>query len=61
MAIHRDVDTGSKQSFLEWYPQTVLPELANLSHEEVGYQHLLRSLEYWDVTRFPRAVEDLLD
>ena len=25
MAIHRAVDPGSKLSFLEWYPQTVLP------------------------------------
>jgi transposase len=48
LAIHRDVDPGSKLSFLEWYPQTILPEVANLAHEEVGYQHLLRSLEYWD-------------
>jgi transposase len=48
MAIHRDVDPGSKLSFLEWFPQTILPELANLAHEEVSYQHLLRSLEYWD-------------
>lgn len=48
MVIHRDVDPGSKLSFLEWYPQTILPELANLAHEEVSYQHLLRSLEYWD-------------
>ena len=48
MAIHRDTDPGSKLSFLEWYPQTILPELANLPNEEVNYQHLLRSLEYWD-------------
>jgi len=37
MAIHRDVDPGSKQSFLEWYPQTILPELAKLPNEEVDY------------------------
>jgi transposase len=48
MAIHRDVDPGSKLSFLEWYLQTILPELANMPNEEVSYQHLLRSLEYWD-------------
>jgi hypothetical protein len=35
MSIHRDADPGSKLSFLEWYPQTVLPELANLPSEEV--------------------------
>jgi hypothetical protein len=48
MAIHRDTDPGSKLSFLEWYPQTILPELANLPNEDLSYQHLLRSLEYWD-------------
>jgi transposase len=47
MAIHRDVDPGSKLSFLEWYPQTVLPELVNLPVEEVSHQDLLRSLDYW--------------
>jgi len=60
MAIHRDVDPGSKQSFLEWYPQTILPELANLPNEEVGYQHLLRSLEYWDDSAIGKAETAIL-
>jgi len=47
MAIHRNTDPGSKLSFLEWYPQTVLPELVNLLPEDVSHQHLLRSLDYW--------------
>jgi hypothetical protein len=60
MAIHRDVDPGSKLSFLEWYPQTILPELANLPHAEVSYQHLLRSLEYWDDIAIAKAETAIL-
>lgn len=60
MAIHRDTDPGSKLSFLEWYPQTILPELANLPNEEVGYQHLLRSLEYWDDIAIAKAETGIL-
>ena len=61
MAIHRDTDpAGSKLSFLEWYPQTILPELANLSNEEVSYQHLLRSLEYWDDIAIAKAETAIL-
>ena len=48
MAIHRDTDPGSKLAFLDWYPQTVLPELTKLPPEEVNHQDLLRSLDYWD-------------
>lgn len=48
MAIHRDVDPASKLAFLDWYPQTVLPELVPLSPEEVSHQGLLRSLDYWE-------------
>ena len=60
MAIHRDVDPGSKLSFLEWYPQTILPELAKLPNEEVSYQHLLRSLEYWDDIAIAKAETAIL-
>ena len=60
MAIHRDTDPGSKLSFLEWYPQTILPELANLQVEEVSYQHLLRSLEYWDNSAIGKAETAIL-
>lgn len=60
MAIHRDVDPGSKLAFLEWYPQTVLPELVNLTPEEVSYQHLLRSLEYWDDQAIGKAEAAIL-
>ena len=60
MAIHRDTDPGSKLSFLEWYPQTILPELANLPNEEVSYQHLLRSLEYWDDIAIAKAETAIL-
>ena len=60
MAIHRDVDPGSKLSFLEWYPQTILPELAKLPNEEVSYQHLLRSLEYWDDIAIGKAETAIL-
>ncbi len=48
MAIHRDTDPGSKLAFLDWYPQTILPELAELPPEGVNHQVLLRSLDYWD-------------
>ncbi|MHA2265978.1 MAG: IS1634 family transposase [Candidatus Thorarchaeota archaeon] len=48
MAIHRDTDPGSKLAFLDWYPQTILPELARLTPVEVNHQDLLRSLDYWD-------------
>ena len=60
MAIHRDVDPGSKLSFLEWYPQTILPEFANLTPQEVSYQHLLRSLEYWDDSAIGKAETAIL-
>ena len=33
LSILPDVDPGSKLSFLEWYPQTILPELADLSNQ----------------------------
>ena len=48
MAIHRNTDPGSKLAFLDWYPQTILPELTRLSPAEVNHQNLLRSLDYWD-------------
>ena len=48
MAIHRDTDPGSKLAFLDWYPQTVLPELVKLAPADVNHQDLLRSLDYWD-------------
>lgn len=48
MAIHRDSDPQSKLAFMDWYPKTILPELAKLKIEEVNYEHLLRSLDYWD-------------
>jgi transposase len=60
MSIHRDVDPGSKLSFLEWYPQTVLPELANLPSEEVNHQNLLRSLDYWDDQAIGKAESSIL-
>jgi len=60
MAIHRDTDPGSKLSFLEWYPQTILPELANLPHAGVSYEHLLRSLEYWDDIAIGKAETGIL-
>lgn len=60
MAIHRDVDPDSKLAFMEWYPQTVLPELVNLTPEEVSYQHLLRSLEYWDDQAIGKAEAAIL-
>jgi len=48
MAIHRDSDPQSKLAFMDWYPKTILPELAKLKIEAVNYEHLLRSLDYWD-------------
>ena len=47
MAIHRNSDPGSKHSFLEWYPTTILPELSGLPAEMVSYDDLLSSMDYW--------------
>ena len=47
MAIHRNSDPGSKRSFLEWYPTTILPELSGLPGEMVTYDDLLSSMDYW--------------
>ena len=47
MAIHRNSDPGSKLSFLEWYPTTILPELTGLPVEELSYHDLLSSMDYW--------------
>ena len=47
MAIHRNSDPGSKFSFLEWYPHTILPELTGVCAEEVAYHDLLSSMDYW--------------
>lgn len=47
MAIHRNSDPGSKRSFLEWYPTTILPELSGLPAEMVTYDDLLSSMDYW--------------
>ena len=47
MAIHRNSDPGSKWSFLDWYPTTILPELSGLPGEMVTYDDLLSSMDYW--------------
>lgn len=47
MAIHRNCDPGSKLSFLEWYPRTILPELTGVSAQEIAYHDLLSSMDYW--------------
>ena len=60
MAIHRDTDPGSKLAFLDWYPQTILPELAELPPEEVNHQNLLRSLDYWDNQAIGKAEAAIL-
>ena len=60
MAIHRDTDPGSKLAFLDWYPQTILPELAELPPEEVNHQDLLRSLDYWDDQAIGKAEAAIL-
>lgn len=47
MAIHRNSDPGSKLSFLEWYPNTILPQLCGLPGKGVSYHDLLSSMDYW--------------
>lgn len=47
MAIHRNSDPGSKLSFLEWYPTTVLPELSGLPAKMIAYHDVLSSMDYW--------------
>ena len=60
MAIHRNSDPGSKLSFLEWYPNTILPELTGLSGEEVAYHDLLSSMDYWNDEAIGKAEKDML-
>lgn len=59
MAIHRNSDPGSKLSFLDWYPTTILPELSGLSAEEVSYQDLLSSMDYWTDEAIGNAEADI--
>jgi transposase len=59
MAIHRNSDPGSKLSFLDWYPTTILPELSGLSAEEVTYQDLLSSMDYWTDGAIGHAEADI--
>lgn len=59
MAIHRNSDPGSKLSFLDWYPTTILPELSGLSAEEVSYQDLLSSMDYWTDAAIGKAEADM--
>lgn len=47
MAIHRNSDPGSKLSFLEWYPTTILPELSGQPVGLIAYHDLLASMDYW--------------
>ena len=59
MAIHRNSDPGSKLSFLEWYPTTILPELTGLRVEELGYHDLLSSMDYWTDRAIRGAESDI--
>ena len=59
MAIHRNSDPGSKLSFLEWYPNTILPELTGLPVEALGYHDLLSSMDYWTDKAIGGAEADL--
>lgn len=59
MAIHRNSDPGSKLSFLDWYPTTILPELSGLSAQEVSYQDLLSSMDYWTDGAIGNAEADI--
>ena len=47
MAIHRNSDPGSKLSFLDWYPTTILPELSGQPVGLIAYHDLLASMDYW--------------
>ena len=59
MAIHRNSDPGSKRSFLEWYPTTILPELSGLLAEMVTYDDLLLSMDYWTDEAIGQVETDL--
>jgi transposase len=59
MAIQRNSDPGSKFSFLEWYPNTILPELTGLPAEEVTYPDLLSSMDYWTDGAIGKAETDM--
>lgn len=58
MAIHRNCDPGSKLSFLEWYPRTLLPELTGVSVEEIAYHDLLSSMDFWTNEAIAKAETD---
>jgi len=55
MAIHRNCDPGSKLSFLDWYPNTLLPELTGVPGKEVTYHDLLSSMDYWKDSAIAQA------
>ena len=59
MAIHRNSDPGSKLSFLEWYPRTILPELTGVSAEGIAYHDLLSSMDYWTNEAIAQAETDM--
>lgn len=59
MAIHRNCDPGSKLSFLDWYPTTILPELTGVSQKEVTYHALLSSMDYWEDEAIAQAETDI--
>src|SRR3989304_1560367 len=60
MAIHRNSDPGSKLSFLEWYPRTLLPELTGVSAAEVAYHDLLSSMDYWTHEAIAQSETDVM-
>ena len=59
MAIHRNSDPGSKLSLLEWYPNTLLPELTGVPGREVTYHDLLSSMDYWKDSAIAQAETDI--
>lgn len=59
MAIHRNSDPGSKLSFLDWYPNTILPELTGVPGKEVAYHDLLSSMDYWKDSAIAQAETDI--
>lgn len=59
MAIHRNSDPGSKLSFLDWYPTTILPQLSGLDTQDVSYHDLLSSMDYWTDSAIGKAEADI--
>lgn len=59
MAINRLVDPRSKWQVPEWYSDTGLAQLTGIGKEELKYDDLLHTLEYWTEAAIARAEQGI--